>query len=47
MRDMVIGFMLGAGLGLGLLLSPKVRQCIDKTSTKIENKIEKIKKASK
>jgi len=44
MKEGIFGFMLGAGLGISLLLCPKVRESIDKMSSKIEKKVEKMKK---
>ncbi len=44
MKEGIVAFMLGAGIGIGMLCCPKVRQFMDKMQNKVENKIEKIKK---
>lgn len=44
MKECIIGFMLGAGIGLGMLCCPKVREYMDKMTDKVEHKIEKMKK---
>jgi len=44
MKEGIFGFMLGAGVGISLLLCPKVRESIDKMTTQIEKKMEKMKK---
>ncbi|MBR1925352.1 MAG: hypothetical protein IJ837_00675 [Clostridia bacterium] len=42
MNNCLAGFMLGLGLGVGLLCCPQVRDFVDKTSNKIKKKIKKL-----
>jgi len=44
MKEGIFGFMVGAGLGISLLLCPKVREYVDKMTNQIEKKVEKMKK---
>ena len=43
MKEIMLSFLLGATVGIGMLLCPQVRHFVDKTSKKIEKKIQKLK----
>lgn len=47
MKEGLIGFIIGAGIGIGMLCCPNVRNFMDKMTSKVENKIEKMKKNAK
>lgn len=42
MNTFFAGFMLGAGLGIGMLLCPQIRGFVEKTNNKIQKKIKKL-----
>lgn len=46
MKELVLSFMLGSAVGIGLLLCPNVRHFVDKMENKIQNKLQKSKEAS-
>ncbi len=47
MKEGIIGFALGASVGLGMLLCPQVRDFMNKMTAKVEKKVEKMKKKLK
>lgn len=42
MNSCFSGFMIGLGVGVGMLLCPKIRDYVDKISNKIQKKIKKL-----
>ena len=43
MKEIILSFMIGASVGVSMLLCPKVRHFVDKTSSKLSKKLQKIK----
>lgn len=43
MKEIILSFMLGTSVGVGMLLCPQIRHFVDKTSQKLSKKLQKIK----